>query len=232
MKIVLEQAHRYHRSTNHDFDDLVSAGNLGLIKAAKRYDVKVSRGARFSTYALYWIRQSIRRELDNHSKSVRIPVYLHSKRALIIRIKEQIQGEIERMPTNAELAELTGVSEASIDFALSHSESSMDSETSFEGGETVANFIAYAEHKEDQLPDSAILKKEDIATAMELLDTLDDKAKRIIQDRFGLNKEGKSYTLEEIGKKFGVTGERIRQIEEKALKTLGFRFRKLNKVFD
>ena len=193
--------------------DLISEGNFGLIKAVERFDP--DKGGKLSTYASWWIKQSIKRALANQSKTIRLPVHLVDKIGKIRRVAAQMTEELGREPSNEELAEELGlplakvahlknvaVRPASLDARISH-----DDETSF--GDLVGD-----EKADDPF---AVLRDKDLRDEVgDLLDVLDPRERRIIACRFGLD-GGRERTLEEVGRKFGVTRERIRQLQNIAL---------------
>ena len=196
--------------------DLISEGNIGLMKAIERFDPAM--GAKLSTYAAWWIKQAIKRALANQSKTIRLPVYLLDKISKIRRTSLQMSDELGREPTDDELAEEIGISRskvsqlktvsirpASLDAPISHDDST-------ELGETVGDEGA-------QTPFELLRDKNLRDELSDLFKILDDRERKIIVQRFGLD-GGKPRTLEEVGKKFGVTRERIRQLQNIALAKL------------
>ena len=212
LRLVVKIAHDF---SNYGLPllDLVSEGNIGLMKAVERFDPM--KGGKLSTYASWWIKQSIKRALANQSKTIRLPVHLVDKIGKIRRVSAQMTEELGREPSNDELAEELGLSEAKVAHlknvavrpASLDAKISADDDTSF--GDLVSD-----ERAEDPF---ATLRDKDLREEVgDLLDVLDPRERKIISFRFGLG-GGKERTLEEVGRKFGVTRERIRQLQNIAL---------------
>jgi len=212
LRLVVKIAHDF---SNYGLPllDLVSEGNIGLMKAVERFDPM--KGGKLSTYASWWIKQSIKRALANQSKTIRLPVHLVDKIGKIRRVSAQMTEELGREPSNDELAEELGLSETKVAHlknvavrpASLDAKISADDDTSF--GDLVSD-----ERAEDPF---ATLRDKDLREEVgDLLDVLDPRERKIISFRFGLA-GGKERTLEEVGHKFGVTRERIRQLQNIAL---------------
>jgi RNA polymerase primary sigma factor len=215
LRLVVKIAHDYG-SFGLPMADLISEGNIGLIKAVERFDP--GKGSKLSTYAAWWIKQSIKRALANQSKTIRLPVHMVDKIAKLRRLAAGMSEELGREPTDSELAEEVGISvgklaqlrtvslrPASLDAPVSEDDSK-------ELGETVSDLEA--QNPLEQLSESNLLDE-----LAEVLGVLDQRERRIISARFGLEGETPK-TLETVGRKFGVTRERIRQLQNGALKKL------------
>jgi len=196
--------------------DLISEGNIGLIKAVERYDP--TKGAKLSTYSAWWIKQAIRRALSNQSKTIRLPVHVVDKLAQMRRAEARFFDEVGREPTDDELAGELGLSARRISQyrRASVTPSSLDAPLGDEDSNHVADVVAdeKAETPYEQLEDD-----NNTAMVRDMLETLNPREKQILQLRFGLD-DNDEQTLEELGVKFNLTRERIRQIQELALRKL------------
>ncbi len=195
--------------------DLINEGNIGLMKAVDRFDPK--KGAKLSTYASWWIKQSIRRAISDQSKTIRLPVHVGDKLLHIRRAETRFQEEFGRLPTDEELSGELGLAAKRIAQYRQASirPTSLDAPIG-EDSNTVAEIVA---DEKTGTPLQALAEKTDTALIHEVLPTLDAREQEILRQRFGLDGNDEK-TLEELGEKFGVTRERIRQIQELALTKL------------
>jgi len=213
LRLVVSVAKRYLGS-DLSLLDLVQEGNIGLMKAVDRFQYR--RGFKFSTYATWWIRQAITRAIADHSRTIRIPVHMVETLNRISRVNRNMINEMGREPTPEELAQRTGVPAKKVRLILESSRKPLSLETPIGEDSELGDFL---EDKSAGSPNDSLLNQ-DLTTQVErALATLSPKEKEILRLRFGIGEEGE-HTLEEVGKRFAVTRERIRQIEAKALRKL------------
>jgi RNA polymerase primary sigma factor len=213
LRLVVSVAKRYLGS-ELSLLDLVQEGNIGLMKAVDRFQYR--RGFKFSTYATWWIRQAITRAIADHSRTIRIPVHMVETLNRISRVNRSLVNEMGREPTPEELAKRTGVPAQKVRLILESSRKPLSLETPIGEDSQLGDFL---EDKGAGSPNDNLITQ-DLSTQVErALSTLSPKEKKILRLRFGIGEEGE-HTLEEVGRRFCVTRERIRQIETKALRKL------------
>jgi RNA polymerase primary sigma factor len=215
LRLVISIAKRYAKNNILTFNDIIQEGNIGLMKAVDKFEYR--RGYKFSTYATWWIRQSITRAIADQGRQIRIPVHMFEKLSNLNRMKAEWEQKYEREPTKEEIAERLNVPLRKVDAILNVIKDPVSMSTMLNVDDDESTLEDFIEDVESDTPVSTFDRKElKVLLVNAINDVCEDRERVVLLMRFGLNMQS-DHTLEDVGKQFDVTRERIRQIQDKAM---------------